>query len=704
MKYFFTSLLILIAANLYSQQSYQYWQWAKSYGGNGDDITSDIKVKKGLVYITGTFTSSSINWENTILNNKGNRDIFVAKLDTNGNTLWVKNFGGSGDDSVQQLEINNNGEFVLLCKSSSSSINFGSVQINNPINFYTKFDSAGNLLHAQVFPDSLTYTDIDIDNDGSVYAACNFSHHEFTFANTLVDTIMPITPPAGAPVVFIGSSYHYVNPQDAVSYTSGSALLKYDSTGGESWVIVYHATAPNLLIAYDNTSNTIATIFQHNGGADFNGTYHYNYGTFFAPASLLLAGVFPNSVTLYSKDDVGAVSSTYGFQFDNTGLGFLSFSTHTYGVIGGYPYVFNFKYGTIQHSVSTSNYNYFPGVYNYLPFDISTMGVGEDGHSIFNNGTINNNIYIFDSTFRLSDSLIVPDGGQLTLHNRVMQKKALYFADHFNGSSLVLPDDSAPSLPPFNLQGQGGNDIFVGKFYSRGYLPLSFNAFQDTFKFCNGATAINLDSSTIIKSAGAGDLIYHLRPASNFANPYSLSSNVIMTSDTLYATLTVIDAAGDSVTTNLFLYNGIQSDLHLKLSDTAVCSNAFLDLSLTGNLFDLVYAQDNCAPYYKYSFDSLNQVIHAYSGNCSGFNYFRLVSTSAKYCFDTAAVKLQINSSYSIYNSVSVCAGSDYTFPNDTTITNITQDYRRVRHLATSKGCDSTVITDLFVLVSASNL
>lgn len=382
MKYFFTSLLLLITANLFSQSTYQYWQWAKSYGGQGDDITSDIKIKNGFIYVTGTFTSSSINWGNTSLINNGNRDIFVAKLDTSGNTIWVKSFGGAADDSVRQLEINNNGAFVLLCKSSSANINLGSAQLNNPTNFYTKFDTAGNLLQAQVLPDSLAYSDIDLGNDGSIYAACNFSHQEFTFANTLVDTIMPTTPPVGAPVVFIGSSYHYLNPQDVVYYTRGSALLKYDSTGAESWVKVYHAGSPDLYIAFDNTNNMIVTLFQHNGGVDLDGTYHYYYGTSFAPASLLLAGIFPNSGTLYSKDDVGAVSSIYGFQIDNTGLGFFSFSTHTYGFIGGYPHVSNFRMTTIQHSVSTSNYNYFPGVYNYLPFEISTIGVGENSFHI----------------------------------------------------------------------------------------------------------------------------------------------------------------------------------------------------------------------------------------------------------------------------------------------------------------------------------
>ncbi len=696
MKIFITALFLLITANLFSQSNYQYWQWAKSYGGQGDDITSDIKVKNGSVYITGTFTSPSINWENTILINKGNRDIFIAKLDTNGNTIWAKNFGGSGDDSVRQLEINNNGDFVLLCKSSSNSINFGSVQLNSPNNFYAKFDSSGNLLQSHGLPDSLTYNDIDIDNNGGVYIACNY-YQQFTFANTLVTTVEPATAPVGAPVVYINGQYHYSNPQDVVYYTSGSALLKYDSLGGESWIKAFHAIPQNLFIAFDSINNTIVTLFHRRSAVDLDGVWYSYYSTLFESASLFLAGISPVGQVQYANSTIAAASFVIDFEIDNHGLGFLSYSTHTYGYIYYPTALSTFRNGQIRKTISTaSNLG--------LPYSFSTLKVGENGHTILNDYSINNYIHILDSNLLASDSIIVPDGGHLTLQDRVMTNKALYFADHFNANSLVLPDNSGPSLPPYNLQGQGGNDIFIGKFHTRGYLTLSFKAFQDTFKFCDGMTAVDLDSSAIIKSAGAGNLSYHWKPAINFTNPNSLSTSVIMSTDTLYASLTIIDAAGDSIANNFLFYNGLQSDLHLKLSDTSVCAGTFIDITLTGSIFADSYAQDFCPPYYKYSFDSLQQTVHAYSGNCTGLNYFRLVSASNKYCIDTTPVKLENNPGYSIYRSVSLCAGSDYIFPNDTTITNITQNYRRVRYFKTSKGCDSTLITDLFVITFAPQL
>lgn len=297
----------------------------------------------------------------------------------------------------------------------------------------------------------------------------------------------------------------------------------------------------------------------------------------------------------------------------------------------------------------------------------------------------------------MSDSIIVPDGGQLTLHDRVMAKKALYFADHFNGSSLVLPDDSAPSLPPFNLQGQGGNDIFIGKFYSRGYLPLALNAFKDTFKFCNGITDVNLDSATIIKIEGAGNLSYHWSPAANFVNPDSLNTSVIMTTDTLVSTLTITDAAGDSISKNIVFYNGIQSDVHLMLSSTEACGNTRINAFFSGTMLDTAYIQDQCS-HSIYPINSLNTINGIYIGNCPGMDTFRLLSNSTKYCFDTTPVILQINPIYSTYDLIYVCPGSNYTFPNDTTILNLTSNYRRVRYLQTAKGCDSTTVTDLVIL------
>lgn len=76
--------------------------WAKQTGGNfadrGNSITTDVN---GNVYITGYF-QDVVDFDpgdgTTNLTSFGTYDSFVQKLDTNGNFLWVKQIGGTGED------------------------------------------------------------------------------------------------------------------------------------------------------------------------------------------------------------------------------------------------------------------------------------------------------------------------------------------------------------------------------------------------------------------------------------------------------------------------------------------------------------------------------------------------------------------------------------------------------------------------------
>ena len=43
----------------------------------------------------------------TELISNGNTDLFVRKLDKDGNMVWVKSFGGSGYDYVYHIEVDN---------------------------------------------------------------------------------------------------------------------------------------------------------------------------------------------------------------------------------------------------------------------------------------------------------------------------------------------------------------------------------------------------------------------------------------------------------------------------------------------------------------------------------------------------------------------------------------------------------------------
>ncbi|MCX7550288.1 SBBP repeat-containing protein [Xanthomarina sp. F2636L] len=77
--------------------------WAKSFGGTDQDGSTSIAIgASGDLYLIGYFYGTVDFDPGTGINNLtsgGAGDVFVQKMDTNGNFLWVKSFGGVNSDS-----------------------------------------------------------------------------------------------------------------------------------------------------------------------------------------------------------------------------------------------------------------------------------------------------------------------------------------------------------------------------------------------------------------------------------------------------------------------------------------------------------------------------------------------------------------------------------------------------------------------------
>lgn len=72
--------------------------WAKQGGGSGSDRPRGISAdNQGNCYVIGDFEENIIFGSTTIINN-GNLDIFIAKLNTDGDFVWAKGAGGSSLD------------------------------------------------------------------------------------------------------------------------------------------------------------------------------------------------------------------------------------------------------------------------------------------------------------------------------------------------------------------------------------------------------------------------------------------------------------------------------------------------------------------------------------------------------------------------------------------------------------------------------
>jgi len=106
---FIAVICFLMAANINAQTL----EWVKSTGGGEDDEGKSITVDAtGNVYITGFF-KNSVDFDpgpdEKNLHSVGARDIFVQKLDANGNFLWAKSFGGNNESYSFLLAIDAKG-------------------------------------------------------------------------------------------------------------------------------------------------------------------------------------------------------------------------------------------------------------------------------------------------------------------------------------------------------------------------------------------------------------------------------------------------------------------------------------------------------------------------------------------------------------------------------------------------------------------
>lgn len=73
-------------------------QWVKSAGGPGDDEgLSVITDGSGNIFLAGNFTDA-FTIASQVIHSEGQRDVFIAKMDTSGALLWLKTGNGVADD------------------------------------------------------------------------------------------------------------------------------------------------------------------------------------------------------------------------------------------------------------------------------------------------------------------------------------------------------------------------------------------------------------------------------------------------------------------------------------------------------------------------------------------------------------------------------------------------------------------------------
>jgi hypothetical protein len=79
--------------------------WSKTFGGTGDDTANSVQVTTDGGYIIAGRTESF---------GAGGNDVYLIKADSDGNKIWSRTFGGTKDDRAYDVKQTTDGGYVIV--------------------------------------------------------------------------------------------------------------------------------------------------------------------------------------------------------------------------------------------------------------------------------------------------------------------------------------------------------------------------------------------------------------------------------------------------------------------------------------------------------------------------------------------------------------------------------------------------------------
>jgi len=178
-------IIIITCLTLAGNAQNPNFEWAKKCGGSNDESVSVITTDSdGNIYTTGSFLGTADFDPGTGEQNftsAGQGDIFIQKLDTDGNLLWAKHMGGNLGDGGRSIVTDANGN-VYTTGAFRGTVDFdpgpGVQNLNTGGRdiFIQKLDSAGNFVWVKQLGEegSDTGESITTDAEGNVYTTGDF--------------------------------------------------------------------------------------------------------------------------------------------------------------------------------------------------------------------------------------------------------------------------------------------------------------------------------------------------------------------------------------------------------------------------------------------------------------------------------------------------------------------------------------------------
>ncbi len=148
-------------------------------GGAGDESVANAIPATGSA-VKGLFATGS-----TDSYGAGNTDMFIARVDSSCNLMWIKTYGGTGSDYGNQIIQLSDGN--LLVTGGTTSYGFGAYDIA-----LTKLDTAGNVIWMKTY--GCTNNDIGIASAERNTAGLVITGSTMSYNNGLEDVLILNTP------------------------------------------------------------------------------------------------------------------------------------------------------------------------------------------------------------------------------------------------------------------------------------------------------------------------------------------------------------------------------------------------------------------------------------------------------------------------------------------------------------------------------
>ncbi|GAB4342173.1 MAG: hypothetical protein OHK0038_22020 [Flammeovirgaceae bacterium] len=202
-------------------------EWAKLFSSTGEVSGRGISADaSGNALITGTFQGTLTLGTTSLTATSANGDVFIAKLDANGNTLWAKKFGQTGDNYARGIDSDSEGN-IYVSGVYDTQISFGSISLTSNGQkdiFLVKFDANGNAIWAKSIGSTGNDEgcEIEVNTNGNVFFTGSYTgtltlNNETFAAKGLRDVFVAKTDKNGN---FIWQKT-MGSPQDDVNYAIG---------------------------------------------------------------------------------------------------------------------------------------------------------------------------------------------------------------------------------------------------------------------------------------------------------------------------------------------------------------------------------------------------------------------------------------------------------------------------------------------------